>query len=161
MEGFKKTWNVTVAGRHFFFFFFIITLEPRVEWYNNLWALNTSPPQGVTGRSTTNASTRQSRDFRSFFMTLKPRVGWDKSLSLRALNTSPPRNRFTFLLSSCSFRSAAQRRCNYFKDLKDFYLKTTARIWPWQSYTCHIRHIRSTVACLYTPVEKLGLGSGW
>ena len=27
------------------FFFFFITLEPRVEWYNNLWALNTSPPR--------------------------------------------------------------------------------------------------------------------
>ena len=25
------------------FFFLLITLKPRVEWYNNLWALHTSP----------------------------------------------------------------------------------------------------------------------
>ena len=25
--------------------FFFITLEPRVEWYTSLWALNTSPPR--------------------------------------------------------------------------------------------------------------------
>ena len=24
---------------------FFVTLQPRVEWYTNLWALNTSPPQ--------------------------------------------------------------------------------------------------------------------
>ena len=29
----------------FFFFFFFITLEPRVEWYTGLCALNTSPPR--------------------------------------------------------------------------------------------------------------------
>ena len=34
-------WRVT---RHSGFFFFI-TLEPRVEWYTSLWALNTSPPR--------------------------------------------------------------------------------------------------------------------
>ena len=35
-----------------------------------------------------------------FFIALKSRVEWYKNL--RALNTSPPRNRFTFLPSSCS-----------------------------------------------------------
>ena len=35
-----------------------------------------------------------------FFISLKPRV--ESFKSLWALNTSPPRNRFTFLRSSCS-----------------------------------------------------------
>ena len=32
----------------------LITLEPRVEWYNHLWALNTSPPRNTTIPCTSN-----------------------------------------------------------------------------------------------------------
>ena len=32
------------------FFFFFITLEPRVERYKSLWALNTSPPRKEISR---------------------------------------------------------------------------------------------------------------
>ena len=41
-----------------------------------------------------------------FLISLEPRVEWYKRLS--ALNTIPPRNRFTFLQSSCSMNQAAQ-----------------------------------------------------
>ena len=36
---------------------------------------------------------------------------------------------------------ASERRRNNFKGLKDFYLTTTAIIWPSLSYMCHIRYI--------------------
>ena len=54
--------------------------------------------------------------FLLFFITLKPRVEWYKSLC--ALNTSPPRNR----------PSAAERRGNTLRGCRDFYLKARARI---------------------------------
>ena len=52
-------------------------------------------------RSTAGSNVALMRRFFFFFIPLKPRVEWYKSLW--ALNTSPPRNRCTFLWSSCSW----------------------------------------------------------
>jgi len=46
--------------------------------------------------------------------------------------------------SSTPCSTAAERKGNQLKGLKDFYLNAKARIWPWLSYMCHIR---STAAC--------------
>jgi len=43
------------------------------------------------------------------------------------------------LLASHFPQTATERKRNNFKDVKDFYLKAKARIWPGLSYMCHIR----------------------
>ena len=40
--------NVARSDLFLFFFFFFITLEPAIEWYKSLYALNASPPRGLT-----------------------------------------------------------------------------------------------------------------
>ena len=57
-------------------------------------------PSGVRRRARNILIRRHSRYLLFFFITLQPRVEW--YTSLWALNTSPPRNRFPFLRSSCS-----------------------------------------------------------
>jgi len=85
-----------------FFVIFLITVEPRVEWYKSLWALNPSSPCNRFAIP---------RECLFVLITLEPRLEWHKRLW--AFNTSPPRNRLTILPRECIRTGIARCRVSW------------------------------------------------